>query len=201
MRPSLNLVFIVLAIIVSLLIGLMIGGGPAVWLTNQVEGGSPGNNSNASLPVVPQNPTPRPVATETPAATRTTVAPTATIPPVTPSPTSTVTETAEPEVIVETPTPIVVAEPTPEVTPEPTPIVVRVTVISAGIRLRATPQGDGAIVATLVNGEEAIALQRSPDDSWLEVEVSESGARGWLFADPSLVAIEGELDAVPILES
>jgi hypothetical protein len=210
MRPSLTLILIILALLVSLVVGLVIGGGPQVWFNSPIQSG--GTNSNSSLPVVPQSPTPvlvvTPTMTTVPAVTS--VPPTATEEPIAPTATleSEASATTEPEAP-ETPDPetteTTVPEATetrgPEVLEEPTSVGVQVTIIASGLRLRAAPQADAEIVTTLPNGTQFEVLQRTADNGWLEVVVNDSETQGWLFADPAFVTIEGDLETLPVAES
>lgn len=208
MRPSLTLILIILALLVSLVVGLMIGGGPQVWFSSPIESG--GTNSNSSMPVVPQSPTPALVitATMTMAPVVTPIPPTATEQPIAPTATleSEASATTEPSVTTEpetteTPEPAPVETIEPEVLEEPTSAGVQVTIIASGLRLRSAPQADAEIVGTLPNGTQFEVLQRTADNGWLEVAVNDSETQGWLFADPAFVTIEGDLETLPIAES
>lgn len=199
MRPSLTVILIVVALLVSFLIGLFMGGGPLVWWRSISGGGV--NNENVTAVLEPVRPTVSP-PTELPPS------PTTTTPPSTPRlrPTASTTSVAPQRstaTLVPTETSLPVASPTvelPDPSPEPDTTAVVVTIVSAGLYLRNSPSSEGDIIATLTNGMQAIALQRS-SDGWLEVEVSELAVQGWLYASPTFVAIEGNPESLPLLNS
>jgi len=202
MRPSLPLILIVLALLVSVIVGLMLGGGPLVWFGERT--GASGTNENVDLPLAPNTPNaPTPIVSSTATRVATpTINPT--VPPSTterpPTVPTAVAEPVESEAVPsETPpSEITESEATDSETTEVTEV--RVTVVSIALRLRAIPGTDGEIVATLQNGVQGVAIQRD-SQGWLEVEVNDPEVTGWLFGGSDFVTIEGDVETLPLLES
>jgi hypothetical protein len=64
MRPNLSVILVILALVVSVLVGIVSGGGWQVWLAEPVI--DDGVNENVTLPIAPASPTPISVEIETP---------------------------------------------------------------------------------------------------------------------------------------
>lgn len=54
---------------------------------------------------------------------------------------------------------------------------------SSGINVRSGPSTDFRVVGSLARGESATANGRNADGSWLRIQVPDSDALGWVFAD------------------
>lgn len=191
MRPSLTLILIILALLVSIVVGLFLGGGPQVWFSERIE---ESGNGNANLPLAPSRPT---ALSDEPA-----LLPTPSSPASSPRTNAASTPRTTPSTLPPTETASPIETSNVDATPIPPPPTegVRVTIISNALRLRSAPSTDGAVIATLLNGVEGIAVQRD-SNGWLEVEVAELEVRGWLFAGADFVTVEGNIESLPLLES
>jgi serine/threonine protein kinase len=136
--------------------------------------------------------TPRPTdtPTEEPTATPTST-PTAT-PTATPEPTATPTNTP-------TATPTQTPEPTPTPLPPPTAVAMGgqpvLVVGGLGTFLREAPEFGAPQIA--ISDVTLLILGVSPDHNWFLVELD--GQAGWV-RNSALVTVEGDLDAVPVVE-
>jgi hypothetical protein len=66
-----------------------------------------------------------------------------------------------------------------------------------GIIVRPEPRVDSATVGQLQDGDAVIALGRSVDQQWVQVQ-NEEGVTGWVFVQ--FVAIEGGANTLPIID-
>lgn len=190
MRPSLTLFLIIAAVVISIVIGLVLGGGPQVWLTGQ--GDSSGAVANAALLVATASPTATHQGHFSVIATTATAVPTVATTP-TPPPTSTsVLEATAPL----SPT----ATATPDNAPDDAPSVLTLTVASDNVRLRTAPGTASQVILRLNSGTQGVATGRTEANDWVQVEVPEV-ANGWISADPALVTIEGTVENLPIVEA
>lgn len=67
---------------------------------------------------------------------------------------------------------------------EPAPDLVTMEVTSSGgINIRSGPSTDNPVIGSLTNGETVIANGRNGDATWLRIQVPDSDALGWVFAE------------------
>ena len=52
-----------------------------------------------------------------------------------------------------------------------------------GINVRGGPSTNAAVIGSLTSGETAVANGRNADSSWLRIQLPDSDALGWVFAD------------------
>jgi uncharacterized protein YgiM (DUF1202 family) len=189
MRPSLTLVLIIAALVISFIIGLVLGGGPQVWLSWQSDS-SNGAIANAELLTITTSPTPTAtrhgrlaLAAATSAVVPTVAATKTPTPPASPTRRSTRTP-----------------PPTATVTNEtPAPAMLTLTVASDNVRLRTAPGTASQVIRRLNSGTQGVVTGRTAANDWVQVEVPEV-ASGWISADPVLVTIEGSVENLPIVE-
>jgi hypothetical protein len=171
----------------ALLLLLAIGGG---WLTlAPLLAGTPPTPSPAAQPTgapgIVAITTPGTATPDDPSPTiaPTTAAPVATTPPATPTPTATPTRPP-------TPTPG-----TPTATPLPT-----CRVLDAPVNLRGGPgTAYPALTGALASGTVLEPLGRSSSGGWLNVRVQATGRRGWVIANPTLIACTIPAAELPVV--
>lgn len=194
---SLTNTLIILTLLLSVTIGIVAGGG-LTFIRNALTGvaGQPEAGSTEQVTLL---------------VTSTTVAlptPTVVLPSATPRPTETAqptrTATVEPS---STPSPTLSPTASPTATPSTTPTEVveseplLLTVTTSGrLNLRDAPGTDSVVIGSLPQGTEAVVVGRDEEGFWAEIEVRESGQRGWVSSFPPFVALSGDIEDVPVTE-
>ncbi|MBI5667075.1 MAG: SH3 domain-containing protein [Chloroflexi bacterium] len=83
---------------------------------------------------------------------------------------------------------------------EPTPELATMEITSGGgINVRGGPSTNYAVIGSLRAGETVVANGRNEDASWLRIQVPDSDALGWVFAE--LVTTEGDTDTLSVVEA
>jgi len=76
---------------------------------------------------------------------------------------------------------------------------VTVTVVSASLKVRAAPSSEAEQLGLLQRGAKVVISGVSADGYWLHF--SFWGAEAWIGSAPELVTVEGEVDALPVMDT
>jgi uncharacterized protein YgiM (DUF1202 family) len=103
--------------------------------------------------------------------------------------------TVEPET--PTPEPVVIALPSPTPSPTPAPVLPMVMISAeAGANARAQPALDGEVFGVLLQGEQANALGRSEDSTWIQIQMDD-GRPAWVAT--SVVTLTVDVNTLPVI--
>ncbi len=80
-----------------------------------------------------------------------------------------------------------------------TPTRVDITAGNTGVNIRQLPTTNAGVIGSLAPRQAAAALERLADNSWLRVELPESGETGWV--NGSLVTSAGDLETLRVSEA
>lgn len=72
-------------------------------------------------------------------------------------------------------------------------------VTSSNINVRGGPSTNVGVIASLGQGESAVANGRNEDSSWLRIQVPDSASLGWVFAE--LVSPEGDVSTLSVVDA
>lgn len=83
---------------------------------------------------------------------------------------------------------------------EPSPELATMEITSGGgINVRGGPSTNHPVIGSLTRGETVVANGRNEDGSWLRIQVPDSDALGWVFAE--LVTTEGDADTLSVVDA